>query len=53
MDSSTHSLSLDDATAERCRDGFTEKLAQVGFDSDYDLTDEGEMLEDLIDRFSG
>ena len=49
--SSPRSVSLDDATAERCRDGFTLRLAEVGFDTDYKLTGEGELLEVLIDRF--
>lgn len=50
MDSSP-SISLDDRSAERCRDGFTERLAQVGFDGDYGLSAEGELLEALIDHF--
>jgi hypothetical protein len=38
--------------AEYISDGLTNQLAVVGFDDDYDLTDEGKILEDLIDRFS-
>jgi len=32
---------------------FTERLAKVGFDTDYNLTDEGAILEELIDVFGG
>ena len=53
VDSSSMSISLDDAIAEQCRESFTDRLALVGFDQDYELSDEGELLEDLIDRFSG
>ena len=30
---------------------FTTRLAEVGFDKNYDPTPEGRMLEDFIDRF--
>lgn len=40
-------LSADDV--ERFRGHLTEVLAQIGFGSDYQLTPEGSMLEDLID----
>jgi hypothetical protein len=46
-------MSLDDATAERFRDLFTERLAKAGFRTDYALSSEGADLEDLIDRFAG
>jgi hypothetical protein len=39
--------------AERFRAAFTERLAQVGFDAGYELTDEGASLEELIDAFFG
>ena len=32
-------------------DALTYHLARVGFDSEYKLTDDGRILEDLIDRF--
>lgn len=35
---------------ERLGDCLTEKLAIVGFTDDYSLTEEGVMLESLIDR---
>ena len=46
-------LSLTAAVAERFRDCFTERLAQAGFDSGYNLSPEGAILEELIDRFTG
>jgi len=36
---------------ERLRSAFTERLAKVGFDENYDLTSEGVRLEGLIDAF--
>lgn len=44
-------LTIDTETADRFRSAFTDRLAQVGFDSDYGLTDEGALLEELIDAF--
>lgn len=41
----------DRVEAERLRDYLTEQLAVVGFDENYSLTQQGQMLEDLIDRF--
>ena len=43
-------LILDHAEAERMRDYFTDRLARVGFDEDYEPNDEGVMLEKLIDK---
>lgn len=37
--------------AERFREIFTERLAKVGFDKNYEPTAEGRILEGLIDRF--
>ena len=37
--------------ADGFRSAFTDRLAKVGFGVDYELTDEGRLLEDLIDRF--
>jgi hypothetical protein len=45
-------LRLDPDTAERFRDEFTTRLARVGFDTNYEPTREGKLLEDLIDRFA-
>jgi hypothetical protein len=44
-------LMLPAALAEEFRDAFTEQLAHVGFDENYDTTPEGQLLEGLIDRF--
>lgn len=44
-------LILDHAEAERMRDYFTDRLARVGFDEDYEPNEEGVMLERLTDKF--
>ena len=44
-------LILTKNSAEGFRDKFTEELARVGFDENYETTTEGQMLEELIDRF--
>jgi hypothetical protein len=44
-------LTVSAAEAEHLRSLFTERLAEVGFDENYELTPEGSMLEALIDRF--
>ena len=44
-------FSLSIQEAEEFRSIFTDRLAKVGFDEDYQITSEGQMLEDLIDRF--
>jgi hypothetical protein len=41
------------ATADAVQSALTDRLGQVGFDADYDLTEEGAMLENLIDAFAG
>jgi len=38
-------------TAEMFRRTFTDRLAKVGFDVNYEPTSEGKVLEELIDRF--
>lgn len=38
-------------SAEEFRETFTNELAKVGFDENYDLTAEGRILEGLIDLF--
>jgi hypothetical protein len=43
-------LSLDHAEAEVLRSYFTERLARVGLDENYEPNQEGVMLEGLIDR---
>jgi len=44
-------VQLNATEAETLRDLLTERLATVGFDKDYVLTDEGRALEALIDKF--
>jgi hypothetical protein len=44
-------LSLSRQHAEEFRDAFTVRLATVGFDQNYEPTEEGRMLEQLIDSF--
>jgi hypothetical protein len=44
-------LEIDLEVAERFRSVLTERLAQVGFDPTYELTDEGAALEELIEVF--
>jgi hypothetical protein len=46
-----HVLNVSDETAELFRDAFTVQLAKAGFDASYNLSSEGKVLEDLIDRF--
>jgi hypothetical protein len=36
---------------EEFQSALTDQLAKVGFDGEYKLTNEGRILEDLIDRF--
>jgi hypothetical protein len=42
-------LTVDHDEAERLRDYFTDRLARVGFDEDYEPNEEGVMLERLTD----
>jgi len=44
-------LSVSRVLAEGFRAAFTDRLARVGFRTDYEPTSEGELLERLIDRF--
>ncbi len=48
-----HTVRVSAEIAEEFRSAFTERLAKVGFDADYEPTSEGQMLEGLIDRFFG
>lgn len=45
-------ITIGTATADTLQSALTDRLGQAGFDANYDLTDEGAMLEDLIDAFS-
>ena len=44
-------ISVSHAILEKFREVFTEHLARVGFDTKYEPTSEGKLLEGLIDRF--
>ncbi len=43
------SFALDAKDTEAAREALTEELVRVGFDSDYELTAEGRLIESLID----
>jgi len=45
------SLHVSREVAEGFRSALTDQLAKTGFDVDYEVTGEGRMLEELIDRF--
>jgi hypothetical protein len=49
--SSKYKLNLVTEDVDELRDTFMDRLQIHGFDEDYQLTEEGQMLEDLIDRF--
>lgn len=44
-------IELSENQADEIRDKCGEKLQIVGFDEKYDLTQEGKILESLIDKF--
>jgi hypothetical protein len=44
-------LEIPSGRREEVRDALTEALARIGFKSNYELTQQGRILEDLIDRF--
>ncbi len=44
-------LTVSEEQADEIRDLCGERLQIAGFDKDYALTQEGEILEDLIDKF--
>lgn len=46
-----YKLNISDDQADEIRDLCGEQLQLVGFDEKYDLTPEGELLEDLVDKF--
>lgn len=50
-DDASVSLTISRKVAEDFRDAFTSQLAKAGFDERYEVTAEGRILEDLIDRF--
>ena len=44
-------LTISNGLSNEFQAAFTDELARVGFDQNYELNPEGQMLEDLIDRF--
>lgn len=44
-------IGISDATADDIRDLCSEKLQKIGFDENYNLTEQGKVLEELIDAF--
>jgi hypothetical protein len=46
-----HILKITEDNADKFRDLFGEQLQVVGFQKNYQLTEEGEILEELIDKF--
>ncbi|WP_140984517.1 hypothetical protein [Asticcacaulis tiandongensis] len=50
--SSAYFVTLSDEMVENCNDAFTKQLAASGFDANYNLNDEGRLLEGLIDKFA-
>jgi hypothetical protein len=49
--SRTVTIRLSRDEAEQLRDFLTTQLAAVGFDKNYSPNEQGQMLEELIDRF--
>lgn len=50
-DSSSVTVEMTTDISERFCSELTVKMAKVGFDEDYELTAEGQRLEELIDTF--
>lgn len=50
LNTSSLTINIEDVLADKIRDKAGEKLQLVGFDKDYNLTKEGEILENLIDK---
>ncbi|HTN36794.1 MAG TPA: hypothetical protein VL053_06940 [Arachidicoccus sp.] len=44
-------IEVDESTVDEIRDWASEELQKKGFDINYELTDEGKILEALIDAF--
>lgn len=50
----TYVISLSESQADELRDLCGEQLQIAGFDENYELTDEGKILESLVDKlFTG
>ena len=46
-------IEVDREVADMLQPVFTDRLAEVGFDAAYELTEEGRILEHMIDAFGG
>ena len=44
-------LSISEDSADQLRDLFSDQLQVAGFDENYNLTKEGKIIENLIDKF--
>jgi hypothetical protein len=44
-------ISVDEDTADVIRDWASEELQKIGFAKNYELTQDGKILEELIDAF--
>ncbi len=44
-------LDIDEETADKVREIASEKLMDIGFDKNYEPTNEGKILEIFIDKF--
>lgn len=47
------SVTLSREEADRLQSALTRRLAEVGFDPEYELTNEGTIIEDLINALAG
>lgn len=47
----TYSLKISEDQADGIRDACGEQMQIIGFNKNYELTSEGEILESLIDKF--
>ena len=50
IDSNLHAIDLKPVDAQELRGCLTERMARLGFDGKYDVSKEGRLLEQLIDR---
>lgn len=44
-------IEIDAESADALQSAFVDRLVQAGFDAEYNVTEEGAILEDLIDLF--
>ncbi|TVZ27857.1 hypothetical protein JM83_2925 [Gillisia sp. Hel_I_86] len=51
LDSAGYNFKIEEDLADVIRDWAMDKQQIVGFDEDYELTNEGEMLQEIIDKF--